>query len=265
MSHRDVDDSRPDGLDDVLSAVAAGTMSPTSARERLARYGIACVGDYARLDLGRNTRTGIPEVVYAAAKTQDELVSIVSAFVRRTGVAFCSSATPEQARLVEAAELGDTRYDDRSGVLVVHGPGYRPPDCRGAIGVFAAGTGDVARAEEAAAIAREMGVSVVTAYDVGVAGLHRLKEPLSAMSSAEAGAVVVAAGMEGALPSVVAGLVDVPVVGLPTSVGYGFGGGGEAALMGMLQSCVPGLVVVNIDNGIGAGATAGLIARRAAS
>jgi NCAIR mutase (PurE)-related protein len=113
-------------------------------------------------------------------------------------------------------------------------------------------------------MASEMGANVMTFWDVGVAGLHRLMQPLSALSAANVEAIVVAAGMDGALPSVVAGLVDVPVIGLPTSVGYGFGGQGVGALTTMLQSCAPGLVVVNIDNGIGAGATAALIANRAA-
>jgi len=123
----------------------------------------------------------------------------------------------------------------------------------------------VAIADEAAIVCREMGVAVLTAYDVGVAGVHRLVGPLRAMTDAGAAAIIVAAGMEGALPSVVSGLVDVPVIGLPVSTGYGLGGRGEAALLGMLQSCSPGLVVVNIDNGVGAGVTAALIARRSAS
>jgi len=136
---------------------------------------------------------------------------------------------------------------------------------RGAVGVLAAGTSDLGVAGEAVAMCGAMGVAVVSAFDVGVAGLHRLATPLDEMRAAGVAAMVVAAGMEGALPSVVAGLVEVPVIGLPTSTGYGLGGRGEAALLGMLQSCSPGLVVVNIDNGIGAGATAALIARRAAS
>jgi len=148
---------------------------------------------------------------------------------------------------------------------VVHRAGETPVPERGAVGVLAAGTSDLGVAGEAVAMCRAMGVSVVSAFDVGVAGLHRLATPLEEMRAAGAAAIVVAAGMEGALPSVVAGLVDVPVIGLPTSTGYGLGGRGEAALLGMLQSCSPGLVVVNIDNGIGAGATAALIARRAAS
>lgn len=113
-------------------------------------------------------------------------------------------------------------------------------------------------------MASEMGATVLDAYDVGVAGLHRLVQPLEAFTAAGVDVIIVAAGMDGALPSVVAGLVDVPVIGLPTSIGYGFGGQGVGALTTMLQSCAPGLAVVNIDNGIGAGSTAALIARRAA-
>ena len=130
--------------------------------------------------------------------------------------------------------------------------------------MLSAGTSDVPMAAEAALIAEEMGVTVLTAWDVGVAGLHRLVAPLQQFAEADVDAIVVAAGMDGALPSVVSGLVDVPVIGLPTSIGYGLGGQGLGALTTMLQSCAPGLVVVNIDNGIGAGSTAALIANRAA-
>jgi pyridinium-3,5-biscarboxylic acid mononucleotide synthase len=253
-----------DALERLLADVAAGRVTPRSARDELERLGITSVGDFARLDLGRRRRTGVPEIVYAAGKSSDQLVSIAAAFVSRSGAVLCSAATPEQAEAVAAAGLGESSYNERSRVLVVHGAGHVPPEPRGAVGVLAAGTSDMGPAEEAAAVAREMGVAVITAYDVGVAGLHRLSGPLEQMLTAGVAALVVAAGMEGALPSVVAGLVDVPVIGLPTSVGYGLGGRGEAALLGMLQSCVPGLVVVNVDNGVGAGATAALIARRVA-
>jgi NCAIR mutase (PurE)-related protein len=137
---------------------------------------------------------------------------------------------------------------------------------RGRVGVITAGTSDVPWAEEAALLCREMGCQVTTVYDVGVAGIHRLWEPLHhLLDEARVDVIIVAAGMDGALPSVVSGLVDVPVIGLPTSVGYGMGGQGEAALLSMLQTCAPGMAVVNIDNGIGAGAMAGLIANRVAS
>ena len=131
--------------------------------------------------------------------------------------------------------------------------------------MLTAGTSDVGVAEEAALLCREMGCEVVRGYDVGVAGLHRLFGPLRSMlEEAEVDVIIVAAGMDGALPSVVAGLVDVPVIGLPVSVGYGVGGKGVAALYSMLQACAPGMSVVNIDNGIGAAAVAGLIANRMA-
>jgi NCAIR mutase (PurE)-related protein len=138
-----------------------------------------------------------------------------------------------------------------------------PTGGRGA--AVSAGTSDLPVLEEAVAVAREMGVAVKGFHDVGVAGLHRLAGPLEEMRAFDPDCVIVAAGMEGALPSVVSALVAVPVVGLPTSTGYGLGGDGTAAILGMLQSCSPGLSVVNVDNGAGAGATAALIANRAAS
>jgi hypothetical protein len=132
--------------------------------------------------------------------------------------------------------------------------------------VITAGTSDAPWAEEAALLCREMGCQVYSVHDVGVAGIHRLWAPLhQLLEEVKVDVLIVAAGMDGALPSVVSGLVDVPVIGLPTSVGYGFGGKGEAALLSMLQTCSPGMAVVNIDNGIGAGAIAGLIANRMAA
>jgi pyridinium-3,5-biscarboxylic acid mononucleotide synthase len=150
-----------------------------------------------------------------------------------------------------------------AGRALVVGPG-EPSLTGGRLAILTAGTSDVPVAEEAGAVACEVGCAVETFYDVGVAGIHRLAVPLEAMESFDPDCLVVVAGMEGALPSVVAGLVAVPVVGLPTSTGYGLGGDGTAAILGMLQTCSPGLAVVNVDNGVGAGAMAGLIANRAA-
>ena len=130
--------------------------------------------------------------------------------------------------------------------------------------MISAGTSDIPVAEEAALMAEEMGCEVTCIYDVGVAGLHRLVAPLRELITRGTDAIIVAAGMDGALPSVVAGLVAVPVIGLPTSIGYGLGGKGVAALLAMLQTCAPGLTVVNIDNGVGAGITAAMIANRVA-
>jgi NCAIR mutase (PurE)-related protein len=249
-------------LNALLADVAAGRRPVDEAAAHLRRLGYVEVGDFARLDVARAARSGTPEIVYAESKTVAQLVAIVESYLEHSDTVLCSRASAEQAAAVGEGRPG-ADYDPRSRVLLVRRPDATPPPSRGVAGVLAAGTSDVAVAEEAAAVCRAMGVTVVTAYDVGVAGLHRLAGPLEEMLAAGAAAIVVAAGMEGALPSVVSGLVDVPVIGLPTSTGYGLGGRGEAALLGMLQSCSPGLVVVNIDNGVGAGATAALIARRA--
>ncbi len=255
-----------ESIERLLAAVAGGRLGVAEAAEELERHGLAAVGDYGRLDLGRRARTGVPEIVFAGGKSVEQLVGIVESFLKRAQSAFCSRVTAEQAAAVgEALSDADVTYDERSRVLVARRRDYVPLPQAGVVGIIAAGTSDVPVAEEAAAICREMAVDVHTAYDVGVAGAHRIGEPLRRILDAGAAALVVAAGMEGALPSLVAGMVDVPVIGLPTSTGYGFGGQGEAALLGMLQSCAPGLVVVNVDNGVGAGATAALIARRSAS
>ncbi len=250
-------------LDELLSGVAAGRLAAAEAAERLRRLGYSGVGDYACLDVSRAARKGVPEVVYAEGKTGEQLVAIVARFLEHSPTVVCSRVNPEQAAALGDGVAAQIDHDERSRVVVVRRADAPPPQACGAVGVLAAGTSDLGAAGEAAAMCRAMDVTVVTAFDVGVAGLHRLSAPLDEMRGAGVAALVVAAGMEGALPSVVAGLVDVPVIGLPTSTGYGLGGRGEAALLGMLQSCSPGLVVVNIDNGVGAGATAALIARRA--
>src|SRR5215510_874988 len=220
---------------------------------------------FANLDLVRAARTGIPEVVLAERKSPAQTVAIVERLLGELGRALVSRVPPETLAALEQA-IGEsavwTRYAE-GRTLAFHRPGFEVTPNGGHVGVLTAGTSDIPVAEEALALCREMGCATLCAHDVGVAGLHRLFEPLAAMLAAPVDALIVAAGMDGALPSVVAGLVDVPVVGLPTSVGYGMGGGGVAALSSMLQTCAPGLAVVNIDNGIGAGAMAGLIAARA--
>jgi hypothetical protein len=258
-------DTTSDTLRALLADVAAGRTGVEAAVADLERFGLASVGDFARLDVGRARRRGVPEVVFAEGKTADQFAAIVVAFLVHSSSVVGSKVSPEQAAAVSAPHDGELAYDERSRMLVVRRADHTPPPATGAVGILAGGTSDVAIADEAAIVCREMGVEVLTAYDVGVAGVHRLMAPLRAMTDAGVAAVIVAAGMEGALPSVVSGLVDVPVIGLPVSTGYGLGGRGEAALLGMLQSCSPGLVVVNIDNGVGAGVTAALIARRAAS
>ena len=249
----------------LLADVAAGRTTVDAAVDGLAGLGLTSVGDFACLDVGRAHRKGVPEIVFGDGKSVEQFAAIVAAFVARAAVVVASKVSPEQAAAVTAPPDGEAVWHERARMLVVRRGDYRPPPARGVVGVLAGGTSDTGIADEAVIVCREMGVEVLTAYDVGVAGVHRLMRPLREIAAAGAGALIVAAGMEGALPSVVAGLVEVPVIGLPVSTGYGIGGRGEAALLGMLQSCSPGLVVVNIDNGVGAGVTAALIARRGSS
>ncbi len=222
--------------------------------------------DSVRADLGREGRKGTPEVIMADRKRPDDVLAAVRAFLDGRGRAILSRVQPDLADQVRR-EHADCRIEaySASGMLVLKRPSFVPPPPSGCVGVMTAGTADIPMAEEAQVVASEMGSSVLTAYDVGVAGLHRLVEPLRQFREAGVDAMIVAAGMDGALPSVVAGLAEGPVIGLPTSIGYGLGGRGLAALLSMLQTCAPGLAVVNIDNGVGAGIMAALIASRVAA
>jgi NCAIR mutase (PurE)-related protein len=221
----------------------------------------------ARPDFGRQERKGVPEVIIAERKTVEQSLEIAQRFLETTGRAILSRVPAELEARLRTTFAGQALMEwvPAPRAAVLRRPGMEPSSTGGRVGVITAGTSDMPWAEEAALLCREMGCQVHTVYDVGVAGIHRLWEPLHhLLDEFEADALIVAAGMDGALPSVVSGLVDVPVIGLPTSVGYGLGGNGEAAILSMLQTCAPGMAVVNIDNGIGAGAIAGLIANRAA-
>jgi len=221
-------------------------------------------GPSLRLDSGRTERTGIPEVVLAERKTVEDVAASLVRLAERQGRALASRLRPDQAATLPAM-IGDgytLALDLIARTAVVATTESERPVTGGRIAILAAGASDRPVAREAATMAAEMGCEVMSVADVGVAGLHRLVRPLQRIATFEPHALVVAAGMDGALPSVVAGLVPIPVIGLPVSVGYGYGGDGTGALMSMLQSCAPGLAVVNIDNGIGAGSMAALIANR---
>jgi NCAIR mutase (PurE)-related protein len=220
-----------------------------------------------RADPGRWRRAGIPEVVFAESKPVEIIVEAMRRLAEEQGRVVASRVASDVVPLIREDLEKDFAVVSHTVArcLVAGVLGSRKPEGRGTVGVLAAGSSDIPIASEAALMASEMGAKVLEAWDVGVAGLHRLVEPLSLFAEAYVDAIVVAAGMDGALAAVVAGLVDVPVIGLPVSTGYGFAGGGIGALTTMLQSCAPGLAVVNIDNGIGAGATAALIANRAAA
>jgi pyridinium-3,5-biscarboxylic acid mononucleotide synthase len=206
-------------------------------------------------DFGRMERCGIPEVVYGEGKTARQLVEVAGTLLQKAGRVIITKADARKAEAVIGTFGG--KYDEESQVLVIRRKGFKVRNV-GTVGVITAGTSDVGVAEEARIILNELGCETVTSYDVGVAGVHRVFPALKKMGKAKA--IVVVAGMEGALPSVISGLVDVPVIGVPTSVGYGVGKGGHAALNAMLTSCSP-VAVVNIDNGYGAAVLAYQIAR----
>ncbi len=218
-----------------------------------------------RADPEREQRKGVPEVILGETKEPEQILAMARTLLSASGRAIISRVQPGIVEVLREAFQGYRfRIRENSRAVVIYRPDYVRRSTGGLVGVISAGTSDIPVAEEAALIAEEMGCSVTCIYDVGVAGLHRLMEPLRNLLSDGVDVIIVAAGMDGALPSVVAGLVPVPVIGLPTSIGYGMGGKGVAALLSMLQTCVPGLTVVNIDNGVGAGSTAAIIANRVA-
>lgn len=217
----------------------------------------------ANLDLLRQQRTGMPEVIYAESKTSTQTITIAERILQHNQRVLISRPNHETVEALVAQfheHIIIRGTADR--IITIATANSQLPDPGGHVGIIAAGTSDLPAADEAAAICTELGCLVHRTTDVGVAGLHRLFEPLRQLITIPVDVIIVAAGMDGALPSVVTGLVDVPVIGLPTAVGYGYGGLGVAAMGTMLQSCAPGISVVNIDNGIGAGAVAARIARK---
>src|SRR6266700_517682 len=218
-----------------------------------------------RPDFHRQQRKGVPEVIYGETKDIEQIVAVARKMLNETGRTIISRVPSEAIEVLrDVFNRYNVRVHGTARAVVIYKPDYVLRRTGGQVGVISAGTSDVPVAQEAALIAEEMGCEVTCIYDVGVAGLHRLFEPLRNLLAKEVDAIIVAAGMDGALPSVVAGLVPVPVIGLPTSVGYGVGGKGVVVLLSMLQTCAPGLSVVNIDNGVGAGITAEMIANRVA-
>jgi len=248
----------PSELDALLKAVRDGQVSPADARARLAGYATEDLG-FATIDHAREARTGWPEVVFGEGKTPEQVAEIAERIAARGHNVLITRTTPEAHRLVSARLPRAVHHESARAITVEVAP---VAPLRGGVAVVCAGTSDLAIAEEAAVTATFQGASVTRIYDVGVAGIHRLLGRTSDLR--EADVVIVVAGMEGALPSVVAGLIATPVVAVPTSVGYGASFEGLAALLAMLNSCAAGLAVVNIDNGFGAGHLACTILRSAA-
>jgi NCAIR mutase (PurE)-related protein len=251
-------------MKEILERLLAGEFTVDDALRALEADRVIEVGDVGRLDPDRLKRKGVPEVIYAAGKDPQTTADLALRMLETSGVALVSRVGDEHDSALAAAadSAGATIEEFGSGRRLRTGAAA-PLPLRPGIGILAAGTSDVPVAEEARMVVETMGVHVFHAYDVGVSALHRLAQPVAVMTADSVDAIIVVAGMEGALPTVVGGLVAVPVIAVPTSTGYGAGGHGLAALLGMLQSCSPGVTVVNIDNGIGAGAAGALIALRA--
>ncbi|MGD1940411.1 MAG: nickel pincer cofactor biosynthesis protein LarB [Leptolyngbyaceae cyanobacterium] len=251
--------TQPEALRQLLEAIAQGQVSPKSAFEQLKYLEFEPVEDFAKVDHHRSLRTGFPEVIWGPGKTVEQIVSIMRAMRDRTPVVMATRIEPEVAKAIRAA-LPEAMYFDTARIcalvpmnLRAHHPGL--------VGILTAGTADLPVAEEAAVTAELSGFQVLRLWDVGVAGIHRLLRHRAVVDQADV--LIVVAGMEGALPSVVAGFSDCPIVAVPTSVGYGASFGGVSALLTMLNSCATGIGVVNIDNGFGAAMLAGQILRTA--
>lgn len=253
-------------IKDLLEDVKRGLISIDEAETKLKTLAVKEVADFAKLDVGRGIRRGIPEIVLAENKPPKETATIAAEMADSTGLTIVTRVNSQHIQeLKKLKSRFKVEIHDSARIVVVKKPEYRTRKTGGRIAILTAGTADIPVAEEAKIISNEMGCDVYTIYDVGVAGLHRLFKPLHELSEKEIDIFIVVAGREGALPSVLCSLTDSPVIGVPSSSGYGYGGKGEGALIAMLQSCALGLAVVNIDNGVGAGALAALIANKIAA
>ena len=239
----------------LLKKIESGKLSADKAAKIIAGGYERDLG-FARIDLDRHKRCGLPEVIYCPGKNGIQIANIMSAMRKAGQNILATRATPEQYKIVRKKHRQALYNEHAKTITLVYKKASRA--C-GQIAIICAGTSDIPVAEEAAVTAEFLGVKAVRIYDAGVAGLHRIFRHLPALRRSRA--LVVAAGMEGALPSVVGGLIDRPIIAVPTSVGYGANLNGFAPLLAMLNSCVPGITVVNIDNGFSAGVAAAMICR----
>jgi NCAIR mutase (PurE)-related protein len=240
---------------ELLAAVQSGAVTPAVATDRLANFAYEDLG-HARIDHHRSLRIGLPEVIYAEGKSAEQTAEIFARMALAGTDVLATRADAATAAAVLRSTPGAVYSPEARTITLRQSPAA---EAKGHIAILTGGTSDQPIAEEAAVTAELFNVTVSRVYDVGVAGVHRLLAQREVLAQADV--IIVCAGMEGALPSVVGGLVGVPVIAVPTSVGYGASFDGAAALLGMLNSCSPNVTVVNIDNGFGAAYTAVLIAR----
>jgi NCAIR mutase (PurE)-related protein len=242
----------------LLHQVRSGEIEVSQAVEQLRLLPVEVLAS-ARLDHHRTLRTGLPETVFGESKTAEQLIEILTALLRTPTVVLATRIAPEKAEAI-CRHLPELTYHPMAKMLTGNDH-HIPSDCsRGTVVIVTAGTSDLPVAEEARLTLQTFGHPVATIHDAGVAGIHRILAHSTLLQ--QGSVIIVVAGMEGALPSVVAGMTGAPVIGVPTSIGYGTGAGGYSALLGMLNSCSPGLAVVNIDNGFGAACMAAAINRK---
>lgn len=243
-------------MKDILERLQSGEIDIAEAEKLLKAENILEFDDIAKFDIQRTERTGFPEAIFSPSKDYEDLIIIIKNYLKNSDedLIITKLSFERYEKILE--DLGENpyiiEYNKRAQILIIRKK-ITKKQSKAKIGIITAGTSDINIAEEARVIVEEGGCEAITSYDIGVAGIHRLFPQIAHMVKEDVKAFIVCAGMEGALPSVVAGLVDVPVIGVPTSVGYGVGEGGRVALDAMLQSCAPGIAVVNIDNGFGAG------------
>jgi NCAIR mutase (PurE)-related protein len=249
-------------LTEILESLDLGKISITKAKKMLSLYAVEKIEDFAKIDTSRKLRRGIPEVIFAEKKELDDLKKIILATTIKSDSVLVSRINKDDyKKILSFSKKNKLKIHTGKNTTTLlfskklHSTG-------GKVGILTAGTSDVGIAEEARLVCEAMGCKCICSYDIGIAGIHRVFPVIKKLISEEVDAIIVVAGMEGALASVVSSLVDIPVVGVPSSVGYGYGEKGIAALASMLQSCTLGLTVVNIDNGIGAGAFAANVANR---
>jgi NCAIR mutase (PurE)-related protein len=244
-------------LETLLSSIAEGKISPEEGIEQLKYLDFEPIGDFAKIDHHRQLRTGFPEVIWSQGKTSEQMIQIITVMREKAPVVMATRLEPEVAEILQD-NVPDLRYYPMAKIAAI---GQNSIKYKGRISIVTAGTADLPVAEESAITAELCGFQVERLWDVGVAGIHRLLSHRHLI--AEADVLIVVAGMEGALPSVVAGLAHCPIIAVPTSIGYGASFGGLSALLTMLNSCATGIGVVNIDNGFGAAMLAGQILRLA--
>ncbi|MDH5810809.1 MAG: nickel pincer cofactor biosynthesis protein LarB [Candidatus Methanomethylicaceae archaeon] len=250
-------------ISEILNQIKSGKIDVEEATRKIRLLALKEM-EGACIDISRNLRKGIPELVFGEGKSDEVLLSAVKSLLQENGLAIVTRVTPSQARLLikSFSEKAKTIYYEKGRIVSIR-TGEAPPLKDPPIAIITAGSADLPVAEEALAVINEMGFRTLAFYDVGIAGLHRIFPVAKKCMEDKVAVAIVVAGMEGALPSIFSSLFSGIVIGVPSSVGYGYGGKGEGALITMLQSCTPGLVVVNIDNGVGAGIAAVLISRLA--